>query len=551
MAKAALAEHDYDPTFMTKPRVKAAVPAEVDVAIVGAGLGGLTAGAYLARSGLKVAVFDQHYVAGGCCTQFSRGGPRARYNFDIGLHYIGDCGPDGKIPQILAGLGLSLDYVSMDAEGFDTLVFPDFRFPIPVGHDAYREKLVQMFPRERRGIDRYVRFLREVDALSARIDANRGRLSWGIGLYAATRARLAGKYQRVTLAQVLEDCTADPQLRAVLAGQNGDYGLPPSKVSAALHAGLVNHYFKGAWYPRGGGQVIADQLSALIEAQGGTVHLRRGVERILIEDGRAVGVRTLSHKGHRDEVRARAVLSNADLRVTLDHLLQREELPEAWRTRSENFEMAAAIFMTCLGIRGDMRSRGMGACNYWQFDSYDYEDFYASGSDMRPRGAYITSASLKDPTTRHHAPEGIHNVEAMTVLSGRPEHWGLTQAQAEDWNYKHESRYLELKARIEEDMIRRVEALFPGSAAAVEFRESATPMSHIRYTRASDGTGYGLAATPRQFFEHRPGYSGPLPGLYFAGASTRAGHGVLGSMMSGQRAARSIARGLDTVIAHA
>ena len=125
----------------------------------------------------------------------------------------------------------------------------------------------------------------------------------------------------------------------------------------------------------------------------------------------------------------------------------------------------------------------------------------------------------------------------------------VSQAQAEDWDYKHEGRYLELKARIEEDMIRRVEALFPGSAAAVEFRESATPMSHIRYTRASDGTGYGLAATPQQFFEHRPGYSGPLPGLYFAGASTRAGHGVLGSMMSGQRAARSIARGLGTPIA--
>ena len=90
----------------------------------------------------------------------------------------------------------------------------------------------------------------------------------------------------------------------------------------------------------------------------------------------------------------------------------------------------------------------------------------------------------------------------------------------------------------------RVEALFPGSAEAISFRESASPMSHTRYTRATDGTGYGLACTPEQFFQHRPGYAGPIPGLYFAGASTRSGHGVLGSMMSGQRAARRIGREL-------
>lgn len=542
---------DYDPTWMTKARVKRAPPERADVAIVGAGLGGLTAAAYLARAGIKVAVFDQHYVAGGCCTQFSRGGPRNRYNFDIGLHYIGDCGPGGKIPQILAGLGIDLDVVPLDADGFDVLVFPEFRFPIPVGLDAFRDRFVQMFPRERRGIDRYVRFLREIDALLTRVDRNKGRMSWGIVWHALTRGRLAGKYRDATLKDLLDSCSSDPQVRAVMAGQNGDYGLPPSRVSAALHAGLSNHYFHGAYYPRGGGQIIADRLSQVIEDGGGSVHLRRGVEKILIEDGRAVGVRTRDHKGLAHELRAGAVLSNADLRETLERLLPSEALPEAWRQRSQGFEMAAAIFMTCLGIRGDMRERGMKAANYWQFDGYDFEAFYDTARDMVPRGAYITSATMKDPATRHHAPAGISNVEAMTVLSGKPEHWGIRGRagdRAQNWEYKHDAHYLELKARIEQDMIARVDALFPGSRAAVEFCESATPMSHIRYTRATDGTGYGLAATPAQFFEHRPGYSGPLPGLFFAGASTRAGHGVLGAMLSGQRCARRIAREFGAVL---
>ncbi len=538
-------EHDYDPTWLTKTRVKAPVPERVDVAIIGAGLGGLTAGAYLARAGVKVAVFDQHYVAGGCCTQFSRGGPRNRYNFDIGLHYIGDCGPGGKIPSLLAGLGIELEYVPLDEDGFDTLVFPDFRFPIPVGHDRFRDRLVEMFPQEQRGIDRYVRFLKEIDALSRRLDAAGGRMGWGVALHAMTRGRLAARYQNATLAELLDSCTRNPQLRAVMAGQNGDYGLPPSRVSAALHAGLSNHYFHGAYYPRGGGQVIADALSQYIEAHGGSVHLRRGIERILVDGGRAVGVRTEPFKGRQHEVAASAVLSNADLRVTLEELLPAEALPQDWRQKSARFEMAAAIFMSCLGIRGDMRERGMKASNYWQFDGYDFEAFYDTRTEMMPRGCYVTSATLKDPQTRHHAPAGISNVEVMTVLSGKPEHWGI-RGRAEDWDYRKDTQYLQRKARIEADLISRVEALFPGSADNVVFRESASPMSHIRYTRATDGTGYGLACTPAQFFQGRPGYSGPIPGLYFAGASTRAGHGVVGSMMSGHRAARRIARELGT-----
>ncbi|MBI2389590.1 MAG: hypothetical protein HYV09_08340 [Deltaproteobacteria bacterium] len=62
----------------------------------------------------------------------------------------------------------------------------------------------------------------------------------------------------------------------------------------------------------------------------------------------------------------------------------------------------------------------------------------------------------------------------------------------------------------------------------------------MRYTQATDGTGYGLAATPEQFFDGRPGYRGPLGALYFCGASTRAGHGIVGAMASGKAGAGKI-----------
>ena len=540
----------HSPVARTAARVRSPLPeGTVDVAIVGCGLGGLTAGAYLARQGLRVALFDSHYVAGGCATMFERGRSDNRYNFDVGLHYIGDCGPDGNIPRLLRPLGIELQYVEMDPDGFDTIVLPDLSFRIPANRDLYRDRLVAQFPKEKRGIDRYVRFLAEVERISRRMERQDGRMGGRTLLDVALHGRLLARYQNATIATLLDSCTQDQRLRAVMLGQSGDYGLPPSKVSALLHAGLANHYFQGAYYPKGGGQVISDALAAEIEAQGGSIHLRCGIEKILIEDGRAVGVRTEARKGGQQEIRAKVVISNADIKRTMTDLIGVERLPSPWVSRTETMEMGGAIFITFLGIKVDMAALGMGASNYWCYDGYDFESFYSDPYDsegrVTTRGCYITSASLKDPGTPGHAPEGITSVEVMTLVPGAAKVWGVDPATIESGHYRKDAAYLATKQRIEDDLIARLDALFPGSGAAVVFAESATPVSHTRYTRATDGTGYGLACTPAQFLKGRPGYRGPVDGLYLAGASTRAGHGIVGAMTSGRLAALRVASDLD------
>jgi len=532
-------------TSEQQQRLRGPIPEVVDVAIIGSGLGALEAGAILARSGLRVACFEAHYTAGGCATQFSRGGKAARYHFDVGLHYIGDCGPGGGIPSMLREAGVEIDYEPMEQDGFDTLVFPGLRFRIPAGVELYRQRLRELFPGERRGIDRYCRIV-EALLYFLRLDSGRRELPPLTRLPALARgvAEL-GRLQKATIGQLLDTLFRDPRIKGVLLGQSGDYGVPPSRASALLHLGLLAHYLRGAYYPRGGGQVIADELARVIERHGGTVHLRRPVERVLIEDGAARGVRLEGKAGDPPvEVRARCVLSNADLRLTLEQLVGLEHLPASWVERTRRFEMAAALFITFLGLKADLRSLGMRATNYWQFDSFDMEEFYrtgAPGGPITPRACYITSASLKDPRNAlHHAPEGVGNVEVMTVVPGAAAHWGVPAEEVVSFRYKDNARYRELKAVVEENMIERLEALFPGSRRTIVFRESATPLSHTRFTRAFDGTGYGLAATPEQFLKGRPGYRGPLPQLYLCGASTRAGHGIAGALAGGRRAARTI-----------
>ena len=533
-----------NPTSAANARARAPLPEQVDHAVVGAGLGGLVTAAYLARAGRRVAVFDSHYVAGGCATMFTRRGEGGRYHFDVGLHYIGDCADGGIIPAILRDFGLDLKFRPMDPEGFDTLVFPDFRFKIPASVDLYRERLVAMFPREKRGIDTYVRLLREVDQLTRRLEKTAGRPTWALLWHLLTSGRLAAKYKGRTIGEFLSAHTRDPKLRAVILGQSGDYGLPPSKVSALLHVGLANHYFRGAYYPVGGGQAIADALAAYIEAHGGSVHLRTPVEQILVRDGRATGVRVAPRNGPAVEIPAAlGVVSNADLKRTILELLDPAVVPGPLAERVRGLEMAAAIFMTFLGVRGDLRARGMSDTNYWSFDGYDFEEFYATAAVASPetiRGSYITSASLKDPDTPTHAPAGMSTVEIMALVPGDLRPWAVEPSEVDRWQYKKSAAYLERKQRIEDSLVARFDRLFPGVAADIVYRESATPVTHARFTRATGGTGYGIAATPGQFLQNRPGYRGPVAGLYLCGASTRAGHGVLGAMMSGQAASKRV-----------
>jgi all-trans-retinol 13,14-reductase len=537
----------HSPIAETQRRTRQSLPAQVDVAIVGCGLGGLEAGALLARSGLKVACLDAHYVAGGCATMYERGRSDARYRFDVGLHYIGDCEADGAIPTLLRRAGVQPPVFNrMDPDGFDTLVFPDFRFRIPADRDRYRDRLVEFFPKEKSGIDRYVRFLAEVDGMGRRMDKRGGKLSLGAAFDVLLHGRMMARYQNATVNQLLDDCTKDQKLKAVLLGQSGDYGVPPSEASALLHAGLAGHYFRGGgYYPKGGGQVFADDLARAIESAGSSVHLRKPVAQILVQNGKATGIRTEDG----EVVQARAVISNADIRRTVLELLDPADVPAEWRQKAEKWQMGGALALIGLGLSCDVRELGMQATNYWQFDHYDGDAFYKKsfdGQHMRPQGSYITSTTCKDPDTPGHAPAGHSAVEVMSLLPGDPKLWGVDEADIATGKYRKNPVYLQHKAEIEADMVQRFLTLFPGARGHVALVDTGTPITHTRYTRATAGTGYGLAATPGQFLGQRPGYRSPIGGLYLAGASTRTGHGIVGALTSGLRSAERLAADLGT-----
>ena len=271
------------------PYKQASLSENWDAIVIGSGMGGLTAAVLLARhSGRRVLVLERHYEAGGFTHTFHRPG----YQWDVGLHYIGQMG------DLSSPVRRAFDYVTGGAVAwqpmppvYDRFLIDGHRFEFASGREAFREGLRQAFPSESAAIDRY---------LSAVHAANR----WS-GLYFAEKAlpaplaSLAGglmrapylRWARRTTREVLQDLTANRELIGVLAAQWGDYGLPPAQSSFAMHAIIVEHYLNGAFYPVGGAASIAAAMVPLIENTGGSVVTSAEVAGIVVERGRAAGVR--------------------------------------------------------------------------------------------------------------------------------------------------------------------------------------------------------------------------------------------------------------------
>jgi all-trans-retinol 13,14-reductase len=508
-------------------------PGGWDAIVVGSGLGGLAAAGLLARhAGKRVLVLERHYTAGGFTHTFHRPG----YEWDVGVHYVGDVHrPHTLLRRAFDHLtDGELAWADM-GEVYDTIVIGDDRYELVAGREAFRARMHAYFPRHTAAIDRYLERIREVTRTSKKYFLEKV-LPPALGRLASPLLRRpALREARRTVRDAMRELTDDPRLAAVLTGQYGDYGLPPAQASWFMHALLVGHYLGGAAYPVGGSSRIAATMLPAIERAGGAVITSADVASIIVDGGRAVGVRLAGG----EEVRAPIVISDAGVAVTYGRLLSRDVAAKAGVTpRVDGAPPSLAHLSLYVGCKRDAASLGLATSNLWVYADDDHDravERFAADPDAPLPVAYISFPSAKDPafTARH---PGRATIEVITMA---PYEW-FARWEGTAWK-KRGDDYDAFKQRLADRLRAALVRQCPQVADAIDHVELSTPLSTKQFAAHPSGEIYGLAHTPARFAARHLRPHTPVPGLFLTGADICTA-GVGGALLGGVMTASAVTR---------
>ncbi len=496
-----------------------------DAIVIGSGAGGLTTAVALAQAGKKVLVLEQHDRPGGWTHSFTLEG----YRFSPGVHYIGDLQEGGHLRAIYDGLGVSQDltFCELNPDGYDHIIIGDKRVDFPKGKENLIERLKSHFPHEAKGIDGYFADLTSMVESLSRI----GDLSHPVR--SARSAPTILKWMNATGKDLINTHASDPVLCGVLAGQSGDHGLPPSQVSAFMHAGITNHYLNGGYYPLGGSFTLPRAFVRALKRAGGEIRLQCRVKRILLEGRKVLGVELDSG----EEIRADVVVSNADPEVTFGRMIGRDKLSYRLKRKVESVKYSTSCLSLFFATDMDLRAAGLDSGNFWFYDHLDVDKIYTDGltdamlQNDTPPGLFLTVTTLKDPSKMH---SGHHTCESFAFVGYEAfEKWAHTRygARAAD--------YSAMKEDLAWRMVRGLEKHTPGLSKHIVFSSLGTPLTNEHYLNATRGNLYGIAKSPSQVGPWAFSPRTEFDGLYLCGASTLS-HGVAGVTASGIDAAKAV-----------
>jgi len=495
-----------------------------DAIVIGSGIGGMTTAACLAELGKRVLVLEQHYTAGGFTHSYARNG----YEWDVGVHYIGDVGaPHTMVRRLFDFIsGGQLAWAPMD-DHFDRIFLGEESFDLVATPAKYRAELLKHFPDEAAAIDEYFRRIARASDSMRILTMEKLLPGPAARLTRSLRKWRAPAWLNRTTREVLESLTDNQKLIAVLTGQWGDNGLPPAQSSFIIHSLIARHYLYGGYYPVGGASRMAETIIPQIQKNGGELFTYASVEQILIKRGRAAGVRMADGT----DIHAPVVISNAGVFNTFGKLL-----PDAVAQKSgygkklNSVKRSMASIGMYIGIQDTAANLGLPRTNYWLYTSEDYEEsltrFFADPENEPVPLIYISFPSAKDPAFLDKYP-GRATIE---IVAPGPYEW-FAQWADQPWGKRGED-YEALKEKWSQRLLERLYEHFPQLRDKIDYYELSTPLSTDYFCRYEQGEIYGLNHDPSRFEQRWLKPKTNIPGLYLTGQDVLT-CGVAGAMIGG------------------
>ena len=498
------------------PRYESSLANEsFDVICIGSGIGSLTTAGFLARAGKKVLVLEQHYEPGGFCHTFKR----KKFEWDVGVHYVGSMHSPHTIERKALDhlTDKKLEWASMGSP-YDRAVIDGKAYDFVSDIHEQIELWVSYFPGEEEAIHRYWDLVRECSRAVFTFFGERampGLLSMAMG--GMMRKKFTAFSDRTTY-DVLSELTDNKTLIDVLCAQSGDYGLSPKESSFGIHALIANHYRNGASYPVGGASQIHQGLIKGIEAHGGKVVVLAPVSEILIEGGKATGVKMENG----DVLRADTIVSGIGVGNTFGKLLPDSvQLPFDWRSDLKQVKRSMSHNCLYVGLNCSAEFLDLPKYNYWIYDEKS-----ADTPGDRRASAYISFPSAKDPAWEEEHP----NTATIQCIAGvnydEVAAWGDTQLKKRGDDYDDYKKVFEAK------MLKHLYALHPEIEGHVAWAEVSTPLSTKHFSGYDQGQIYGLEHTPERFRIKWLRPKTPIKGLFLTGQDVACA-GVAGALFGG------------------
>jgi all-trans-retinol 13,14-reductase len=516
---------------------------QYDVIIVGAGLGGLTAGAKLAKEGRSVLIIEQHAAPGGFATTYKRQG----FSVEVGLHVMDGLDADDPKVGIFEDLAVFDNVELIKTPEFYRVTNGETDFVMPYGRQHAISSLIERYPNEERGIRKFFDIIFRTRREVFKVPRRRWMYLLGFPLLPFICPNVVFR-ERQTVGHLLDSLIGSQELKLILTANLAYYHSNPYTMSLTFFSVAQASFFGGGGhFVKGGSQVLSDYLASVIEKNGGKVVLRHRVEEVIIKGGRAAGVRyrpctapsartsldtAPDERAAADAIEAFGdrIVANTAIPNLANGLIRDEPARRKIAHLIDGQEIALPLLALYLGFDKPLKTMGN--------DAYSTMLLPSSVTSMADLGANWHN----DYSQRALVFVDYGQIDAGLDPAGKSSGSLSTFDSYEVWANLTPDEYTERKRRVTDQLIERLDQLLPGAKNQVVYADLGTPLTMQRYTLNANGTAYGFAQIPKQAGRHRVRIKSPVRDLYFASAWTEPGHGFTGAILAGYWCAEELLR---------
>jgi len=504
-----------------------------DAIVIGAGMGGLTAAAYLVKAGLRVLVLERNPHIAGTAYVYHRKG----FTFPMGP--LGFSHP-GLVKTILEGLEIDEDlkfsrvHYRIRAFGLD--------LPLSLHFSELVRELAKSFPIDAKAVEHFFKDMNELISILKIPESN---LTNSI------------TYSKASAFEYLHSMIKDSRLRRIL----GSIGTREPYSGLPLLAAMWNLMSReGIWFPEEGMQSFCDRLRKALTGEDphqrkrvkgiGELQLNREVAKIRVDQGKVLGV--MFKDG--TQIDSSSVISNADYKTAFLKLMDPKTIPPEWYEAISSARQTGSIFQVCLGV-----DTGKAALLAFKTASR-----LIYGRD----GTNVQEGETLDWNVQEIDPKALASQELEVSLWGKD--WGMASSEGKavivirtEAEYKHFAKYRsgwrqrspeyqEYKTRLAHALIREISHLIPGLEKAIWVMDVATPLTFEDQGGRSGGAVAGWSWDYEDFRDDQPKelIGTPIKGLYMAGYQAFSAlfmGGIPTAMESGKRAAKAVLEGASPI----